>query len=311
MNLACVLPLHACWVASLERTLKSEGRFLAKRLAWHSLLALSLGSLLGGLLYWWGDDAVKAAWARLPARAYWFALSELVFSAACVGGLIWLFRSVETGTEPSRKRARLGWLIALLSSTNLLYHFPPLMSVLGKLTANPSWSQLEELPRRHLLVLMKEPEVIAMSVHFAMASLAVASVYTLWVYAGLWIEEPAAAQGKQMAGVALIVTLLQFGVGVWLLASLSSESRGRLLGEDAIAAIAFAGAIFGTLLLSGSLANIALGKVSHADCHKVALWTLLTVLLMTLALSRLHSPEATSAEKEPRQRPAAAIIVKL
>lgn len=313
MNLACVLPLHACWLASWERTRHEAERFSAKRLIWHGLLALVVGCLLGGVLYCWGDDLLKAAWARLPARAFWFALSELVFSAACLLVMIFLLGSRPLEREsiegqPTKKKTVLAWLLAVLSSTNLLYHFPPLMVVLGKLAANPGWSRLEELPRKELLVLMSEPEVIAMSVHFALASLAVASVYVLWLFAEHWTQEDSQASGKGLAGIALAVTLSQFGVGVWLLASLPGEARERLLGQDAIAAVAFAGGILGTLLLSGSLANIAFGKVSKVDCQKAALWTLVTVLLMTVTLSRSHWHDTISAEKEPRQKTTAALV---
>lgn len=309
MNLACVLPLHACWLAGREGTPQQANRFSPRQVAWHSLLALVLGCLLGGLQYWLGEDSLREAWSRLPARAYRFALSELAFSAACIGWLMFLFPPISGGIELTRKRSALAWILAVLSSSNLLYHFPSLMSVLGKLTANPSWSRLEQLPRKELLLLMKQPDILAISVHFAMASVAVALVYVLWLFASEWSHEDLQHSGRMLAGVALLISLLQFGVGVWLLASLPAESRDRLLGGDMIAAIAFGGGIFSTLLLCGSLANIALGKVTQADSRKAAMWTVVTVLLMTVALKGIRSAKATVEQKEPRQKTATARLV--
>ncbi|QDS98429.1 hypothetical protein [Adhaeretor mobilis] len=314
VNLACGLPvlgLLPVWQGrrrgsddSTEATVGDACTAIAvaRRLIWSSLLALLIGIALGGVMFALGDEAMKAAWRRLPERALWFALSELVFSAACIVGQGLLLRTGDSrGFTRGKSWAALA--LGLLASTNLLYHFPPLMSALGKLTADPTWSRAKELPRSELLKLMTSGEILALSAHFAFASLAVSAIFAMWIVAAQSSEGQFGKSIRRLAQVALGVTFVQIGVGVWVLAALESGSRDLILGGDWIAASFLGLAVLATLKLCERLATLSFGKFDGGAPTRAGWLLLAIVLLMTAALQRMRTGEhANGNAKRPQQQ---------
>src|SRR5690348_15437562 len=87
MNIASAGPLVALWLVRGPRGENADRRQLGLRLARLSLLALIVGGLLGGWAVMASGEGLRAAIHRFPASAYWFGLSELIFSAICIAGL--------------------------------------------------------------------------------------------------------------------------------------------------------------------------------------------------------------------------------
>ena len=253
-----------------------------------SLWALLAGSALGALLLVIPSQGAAAALQRFPARAYWFAGAEFIFSALCMLVLAAAWRS-------AWGRRWLGVLIALLTSTNLLYHFPPLMGVFGRLVVQPTWAQAATLHRPELLQLMGRPEILALSVHFALASLTTALMAAGWIVSKQVVGESDARDSaedvqaarrfvRQSYGAALAVTVVQLGSGVWLLVALTAVDRGRLLGGQWPASLVFAAGLFSALKLLERLGVVTWGADLGKGPRQAMHWLVLTVVLMTASL---------------------------
>lgn len=288
MNLASAGPLAAVWLRSV-----AGGAAASRRVAFASLAALAIGGLLGTGLLLAPNPPLRAALQRFPARAYWFAGAELAFSAACMLAIALL----PSGGRRRRAWQLLGCGLALATVTNLLYHFPPWMGVIGKLVVNPSWAPHDVLGRAELLPLMGRTEIIALSSHFTLASLTVAALAAAWLLDRPGVDELQEAERswaqRRLAAAALLATLLQLGVGIWLLASLNEGMRGRLLGGRLLAAVAFFAGLLTTLKMSEQLGAAVFATSPKAPCRKAARWLVITVLLMTGAMA--FSREADGA----------------
>lgn len=170
MNVASVGPIVAAW---LYWRGDDYSMTLGRDLTRASIHAFVAGMLTGGLLILViPGTSLWAALERFPANAYWFAGGELLFSLACMAILTW------------------GWprfniwgilALALISATNLLYHFPPLMAVIGKLAANPSFTVVEIIDRPALRELMSRAEVAALSFHFGCSAIAVSAITLIYL----------------------------------------------------------------------------------------------------------------------------------
>lgn len=279
MNVASAGPLLGIWLGR-HRTSPLQDS-IGKSLAWLAVGGLVLGMATGGLqLYCFTNAGLFAAMNRLPTRALWFAGAELLFSLICL--------LIYAGCWDVLRNHR-WWhaFVALATSSNLLYHFPPLMSVLGKLAYDPTWAKAEVLNRAELLPLMLRSEVLALSAHFALASIAVSAITVLWLLSRVNGEE--AEKSKQplsrcTAWIALISTSLQLPVGIWLLIALPRAMRTSMMGTSVAASMAFIGALLLTFLLIQKLLTIAIGTTQPRELRQ-ACWTLAAlVLLMTTTL---------------------------
>ena len=177
MNVASGAPLACIWLEWKLRT-KSDGeaKSAADYLAKMSVLTLLAGSLLGlvmGLILWTPDYA--ALWTkRLGHKMHWGGL-ELLFSLLILGGY-WLWRKKSAASGMAGVLGKSALL--LFASTNLLYHFPPLFLIAGKL-ADAQEASLEPVGRKLFVQLMLEGEIPALWVHFTFASLAMAGIMLL------------------------------------------------------------------------------------------------------------------------------------
>ena len=283
MNLASAGPLLG---VLLRWRHEEAGNRLGRRQVGWSTGAFIVGMLTGGLLILTiPGDSLWAALQRFPSRTYWFAGIELLFSLVCmsliVGGWRWFNN----------------WVIlalALISATNLLYHFPPLMAVIGKLSANPNFASAEVIDRPVLLDLISRGEVAALSFHFGFASFAVSAIVLLYLIYRDDSEEEAKGNAtvRQAAGVAFVATLMQIPVGVWLLISLPGISRMALMGKSLGGSLAFMAAMVLSLILLQRLFSAMLGGSERKNLRSIATLTCIVVLLMTasLRLSRFTPP---------------------
>ncbi len=277
LNLASAGPIVCLWLRRRRHPDHELRDRVGQRLAWWSVWALVLGMLLGGVLMLPDNPQQRAALARFPAKAYWNAAAELVFSLVCMVGYaaVW---------HRARQRPLLHGLMAILTATNLLYHFPPLMVVLGKLTKNAHWVGEAVIERKLFIQLMLRREVLALSMHFIVASFAVALAAVLW----LSVREGKKVGNRRLAAWAALLTtlctMMQLPIGVWVLMILSASSRRDLMGGDVLGTVCFMGGIVATLLLLQQLIAISLGNFGRPIVRRVVGLLGLVVLLMVATL---------------------------
>jgi hypothetical protein len=288
MNVASIGPLVGAWFQQWSVRGPGSGAAgfadAARRIFAWSLTALALGAVVGGAMLLSPSPGMQAALKRFPADAYWFAGSEIVFSALCIAGC-WRLRNWPKTT----------WLLSIATASNLLYHFPPLMSVLGELAADPQWTEQEVLDRDTLLGLWRRPEVLSLWLHFVLASIAVGSVVSLVAYersVARSAPEPSEDDGgllgdhvtRRLAGAALAATLLQIPVGLWLLLSSDDGAQQSMMGGDWLATIGLAGGVWVALGVMQSLASLTWGGSDRRQLFRACCLLLLTILLMSMTL---------------------------
>ncbi len=281
VNLASAGPLVCIWLhfRSRDDTLRDQ---LGKSLAWSSLAALVVGIVSGGILVLVApSEGIYEAIGRLPARAYWMAGTELVFS------LVFLLIYAVCWKPLCRWRV-LHALISLLGTSNLLYHFPPLMIVLGKLASTPTWSKEAIIERPDFVKLMARGEVVSLTLHFCLASIAVAGVAALVLLARTAVEDSQQSSAKKIARgsavFALVASLLQLPIGVWVLVTLSGAERNTLTGGAPVASLMFVGGMLLTFVLLQRLVAVAMGDVEPGVLRRVGWLLVVLVLMMTATL---------------------------
>jgi len=284
MHLASAGPLLCLGLCRGRREPESLAQRLGARLAWLSMLALLFGSGVGLVMLFAGPSAgMLQAIDRFPVRATWYAGAELLFSLVCLW-IYWLGCRANGWCKTALGRWTNGG-IAMLSITNLLYHFPPLMVVLAKLSSAPSWVEAEIIDRPLFLQLMFQGEVLSHSLHFCLAALAVAALAVLWLLSKqeqVGEDDPQWKHiARRAAGVGLVASLLQIPVGVWVLMTLPSRTLQPLLGGSSLGSMLLLVGILSAMLLIQRLAVIAMGETGRADLKRACRQLLLVILLMT------------------------------
>jgi len=299
VNLACAGPLVCIWLHFFG-TDDDLWHRLGKSLAWFSLAAFVLGMVTGRVLMLVvPTPELHEAIGRFPARAYQMAGIELLFSLV----LMLIYAAC---WKPLRRWRWLHAFISLLGTSNLLYHFPPLMVVLGKLVADPSWSEIEVIHRPEFRELMFRSDVLSLTIHFVLSSFAVAAVAALLLLSRQARDDSQQSSVKQVARgaavIALLASLLQVPVGIWVLATLSGAERNTLTGGDPIASLMFVSGLLLTFLLLQRLASIAFGDVQPGTLRRVGILLIVLVLVMTATLRGSRSQiTRTAAENLPPQ----------
>lgn len=260
------------------------GERLAKDSYWALVLGILVGALMVGALWLRNDAAYFSGLRVVPVARLWAALGELIFSVALLAiyGLGWNWF-----------RSRRGWhrAIGFLAATNLVYHFPPFFSALSMIARQPDlWKQT--LSREEFKSLLVDPAVIAQSVHIWLSAVAVTG--TLLMYYALKLRKKKAAadelgpQPARVAGwgawLALVPSVLQLLVGVWVLLQMPEAVRNGLMGDRLAATFIFGLGILAALRLMHVLASIALGDRTPRQLVSAIATMALTVLLMSATL---------------------------
>lgn len=325
VNLASTGPLVAAWLDWRELGGDLAAGAAGRKLAAWSIVALLVGIAAGtalGALYW--DDHYRLATFRLRSKIY-FGVAELAFSLVLMTLQLWCWRR---GWGDSR-RGRLGrGTLALLASTNLLYHFPLLLTIFSGIVSgrDPGADPLTSSDFRARIL---DPLVLAHSLHFWLASVAVGGAALMAAVLrelrefptsaagenGVANEAPAAAPSAAApsdaerlavwgARLALVPTLLQIASGVWLLVQLDPVAQGRLLGGEIGASLVFVVGVGGALWLMHRFANAALGAVSRRSVQVTLAGLALVVLFMTFTLRQLElRARQTRSPVEPASIP--------
>lgn len=290
VNVAAAGPMVSLWLEWRDgRGCELAGRanrFLAMKSATLLVVGAVLGALLGYLSW---DEPYVGVLRQLSSRIYW-GVWELVFSfvlmAAYAGWVCW---SISPRLIARICRA----MLPLLAGTNLLYHFPILLSIIADLDRGYSVYEgtIDGVAFRQMMAV---GHVAARAVHFGLASFAMTGIALIGYAAWLKRRGEAVEQVDRVARwggrLALVPTLLQLLVGVWLTTQLPSTVQQRLMGGDLLAAGLFGLSIVAALGLMHQLSAVALGDTTDKSLRKSMLLMFLVIFLMT-AMSRLAMPD--------------------
>ena len=296
MNLAAVGPLAAV-ILQWFSTGRDEVRQLGQKIAAWSLVCMLTGMILGlssGIIMWVaGADRFFQALHRVPSKIY-FGVWELGFYVLCMAIYLiwWRLR------PPQGKFAHVILsLVGIAAATNLLWHFPALMTVIAYLARHePTGPAIDASGFR---ALMFTEQIMSRWLHVWMASFATTGLVVS--YAALGMRASLAKDtGDEMSGslldricawggrVALVATLLQLPIGIWLLISSPISEQTRLLGGDWLATGMFFVSVILALGLLHQLAGIAMGNGTRRGV--LFAWLLLLVIIIfmsaTLVLAR-------------------------
>ena len=298
MNIASAGPLVCVWLDWRSGRGDETARRAAKFLAWKSLVLLVVGGVFGLLVaaFFWNDDYHDLMHVFMY-KIEWGAW-ELLFSLVIMS----VYAALITRGAPSSLAGKLGRAsLALLTGTNLLYHFPVLFIVISEV-AGGYLEVPEKVDAAIFRSLMTESSVLARSVHFWLASFAVTGVslisYGKWLLREKEQQEAASQIAIWGARIALVPTVLQILVGVWVVSVLPPLMQQRLMGRDFVVASAFGLSIIGALWLMHQLSAVAFGDTKPRSL-KMAIHLMYTVvILMTitsrLALARPVQPDTAS-----------------
>lgn len=265
---------------------------IGRRLAFLSLqlllVAMLLGLLAAGLMWFTGQLRFFQTAMRIPTRIG-FSIVEFVFSLTLLALYGWHW---SLGHGPNLLK-RIGMrLMAIIASTNLLYHFPILFIALNSIS-DQDYGQSPTIGRSVFREWLADGYVIALSVHVCIACFAVAGL-ALSIVAFRSRNESCNSDDEGVwrrlvicgARVCLASTLLQIPVGVWLITQLPQPAQLSVLGHDLPGTIMLGLSILLTVVLLHHLATLSAGEVDQASLLICVLLMVLVVGLMSGTLRR-------------------------
>ena len=318
VNVATAGPLVCVWLR-WRQTRHGDGTaaLVGRKLARHSIVMFSAGMVLGlvllGLLWIGGRrqffDLIRDnPWLQWKL---WWGLGELVFYLLCTWAYLVLWDRLDRRRLAGRRAGRLAeWghaLLAVLAATNLIYHFPPLFSILSAVSMDPTLrGESGLLDRAAFLHLMASVESLSMVVHFLLASLAVTGVVVMGYSMSLARHGEHAAAADRVARwggrIALPPTLAQLLAGLYVLFHLPEWARDELLGGELASTGLLAASVAASLGLMHQLAAVSMGDTRRpAVIRSMALITLV-VLLMSGTLQRVKDRAAPSNGRREQGR---------
>jgi hypothetical protein len=300
VNVASGGPIVGAWLDWRGNRGSDVAAQAAVYLARASLLGLLLGAALGVVIGWlkW-DSNYQALWLGPLSYKMKWAIVEAVFSLLLmIGWSFWL----------PRRAGGSGWsmwtriVIALLAATNLLYHFPMLFSVAAQLQ-DAGESTRPVLGGRGFRALLRA-DTIVFEIHVALASVAVAGVMLAGLASRLLRRgdsEMGTLVARWAGRWALIPSLAQLPVGLFLLSVLPPPQQALLMGNSTLGILLFVGAIGASLWLLNDLAQLGLGEVNRPLLIRAMTAMLITVTLMTGMQQQTRSKLLASPQTEPTE----------
>jgi hypothetical protein len=301
VNIATGGPILGAWLDWRGTRGDDLAARAAARLAKASLHAFTAGALLGLLIGWlkW-DAAYGTLWnGPLSYKLRW-AIIEVAFSVVLM--LVW-WRWLP-GQAGGSQTAMIGrGFLAVLASTNLLYHIPALFAVASRLhgAANPPDQVLKGAAFRALMLAAETP---ALAVHVSLASVAVAGLVVLRFAMRSPKSElpPENVRLARQAGWAMLwPSVLQLPVGLWTLMSLSPAAQNQIMGQSALGTLLLVGSLAAALWLINDLVQLTFGEPTKSLARRATVAMLLTVVLMTAMQQQTRWPIRSSTAQVNRE----------
>lgn len=279
VNVASGGPIVAAWLDWRGMRGSDAAARAAVFLGRAVLVGLLLGAALGVLVGWlkWTPEYAALWLGPLSYKLKWTML-EAVFSLLMLAGWSWFLPGQAGGR---RWVVAMRSLVAVLAATNLMYHFPVLFSVAGRLQeAGQTTGAI--LRGREFRALIGR-ETIGLGVHVALASVAVAGAMLL-VGARRMLargDAESAVIARWGGRWALVPTLIQLPLGLYMLSILPPGEQMRLMGGSSMGILLFVGALASAFWLMNDLAQIAMGEVTRGLLTRAVAAMVVTVSLMT------------------------------
>jgi len=286
MNIASVGPLLCVLLLrpAIRTGFEDASRIAAQLALWSVgllLLGIIVGVALGFLAWAAGERSLVQILPEFGRKITWGVLEIICSLGWMLGYWIWLKRRLPQSLVARYLHAGL----AVLSATNLLYHFPPLLTVMTQ-AATGEIVVTQAVDAATFRKLALNPNVMAHTVHFWLACGAVSSVFLFWLVRKLERPEPYFALGGR---IALGATLLQIPTGCWLLIVCPPALQSRLTGGHVIATSLFIASLVCVFLLLQNLATLVIGEADRKPARKATIYMAATVILMTGALHYLRA----------------------
>lgn len=228
---ACGAPAAAALLA-MWPSIRTSNRLLIARLLMVAMGAMALAALFGAvsaaLILAAEDRGYADAFSRLPAYDLGMLVAEWFITLASYGLMAWLARR-------GLKRPWLFAFIAVFGVTNLAYHFPTMMSVLGAEAREPTLVGNQPLDRAAFRERVFSPAMLARTAHFWALCVATGAAAAA-VVSTPDRKEPG---GQRIAaivawlGLAALSLLLKTGVATLLL--LPAVKQRAMTGGDPLA----------------------------------------------------------------------------
>ncbi len=292
MQIASGGPIVAiCYEIRGRNTATDSSIRAGKSLAKHSLLAflggILSGSLLGWLAYRFGHRDYSAAVHRFYPRIWWAAF-ELVFYLVTML-VYWLAWDRLANGKYSR------WLhrgIAIAAATNLMYHFPPLLTLMAD-HVRLGQAGNEAITSAEFRSLSWSAPILAKSIHFALASLIVSAACGILPVRRVGqpiVLEPTSLIQRTAATMVAVGLAIELLVGMWLVVLASPAEQSAMMGGDLMTSGCLIGGVMGSLLALQLAAGIALGDVEtsrHWKCSAAFGMVIIVVLAMSAVTARV------------------------
>ena len=290
---ACAAPaaaaIAALWPHACERWPSVTSRLVALGIAGMVVSAV-IGGVSGAAILAAEDQRYMGVVARVPGKDLGMLVAEWLFTTALYGLMAWLARD-------GVRRPVLFAFVGLVAVTNVAYHFPTIMTVVGAEAVAPTLAGDELLDRPAYRQRIVAPVMIARTLHFWALTVTVGGI----AVAATTREEREDSAGRPLAIAAawgVIAGLsLQALTGAAALILLPAASLRALTGDDLMATTGLATAIAALLATGYTLLPAALGASNRLQTTRVATILAIAVLMMTWSTHR--SRDAVSARETP------------
>ncbi|MBM4000453.1 MAG: hypothetical protein FJ297_13105 [Planctomycetes bacterium] len=293
VNVATGGPLLAVALEWKEHRGDRAAGILGRRLLRAAIGGLLIGGMLGLASGWpqWSVGLREVA-ARLPSKIL-FGIIEVAFSLILmlVHARFW-----RRATESSFAARCVRSFLAMLAFTNLAYHFPVLFTVISELV-HAGGDATDGIASSEFRGLIVSGSVLPRSIHAILASIAVSGLWTAVLASdrNADSEENGWRLVRWGACWALIPTLVQIPVGLWVLTRLPPSGQRALMGGDLSATGLFLLAVLASLALCHLLAALAMGDTTRAKITQATVLMVVTVVAMTVVSQRIFRPAPRSA----------------
>ncbi|WP_254507235.1 hypothetical protein [Anatilimnocola floriformis] len=288
MNVACGAPLVSLWLEWKDRRGDAIAPQAARYLAASSVIALLVGMGLGLVLGWlrWTPEYAEV-WRVNLASKLEMGIYELIASGSLLV-VYWIWRS--WAVLPTRRGYLGRSMLLFLAASNLLYHFPPILIIAGKLAERSFPADVVivgDLKGGAFRRLVAVDEIPALTAHFALASVAMAGVMLLGLALRRQKSDEDPRGMKRIAAwgswSALLATGLQLVVGLWLLATTPQDSQALLTGSAVLPTACLVTSLILVAWLLRELSTIALDEPTRGSMIRAMIAMTFVILLMTAA----------------------------